>query len=176
MSIDPIEDLLRSADDSARKVELPAPRLTDLEQRRRHQLLRRASALLLLASLVPLATWYATVREQHREQLAIAATASLESSLGELETMLASLREARTPVESVTSEDVALETFRALHGSASRGDSQSLSGMRWLAKRFPATHGGRCAQLFLDEDVARATNSSQTEEAGLPTNERPERQ
>lgn len=148
MSAPSLEDLLRSADDAAPRRELVPPSLEALEARHRRRLARRGGALLLLAALAVTAT-FATREAVLTEPPP--ATVSLERSLDRLESTLASLRGERDSIASAASEEVALDTFRALHRGALRGDDSSIDGMRWLARRFPATHGGRCARLYLSE-------------------------
>ena len=150
MSADPFEGLLRNADDSAPKVDLRPPLLADLELRRRRQLVRRGGALLALAILATSALWLSAIRDRHRAELLNHSAQSLTGSLAELGDALASLHVEREPTVSTASEDAAMVTFRALHRGADRGDPESIEGMRWLARRFSTTRGGRCAQLFLN--------------------------
>lgn len=163
MSADPLEELLRAGDDSAPKLDLPPPTWPQLRRRRVRQVARQGAVAALLALLVgSLLVDPAVPGRLGPTQLATSLD-RLGDSLAELDGALSSLRVDPAPIASAASEDVAMTTFRALHPGADRGDAESIDGLRWLARRFSTTHGGRCAQLFLDEHDAGGSASPDVE-------------
>ncbi|MEM6672700.1 MAG: hypothetical protein AAF726_07630 [Planctomycetota bacterium] len=160
MNRDPIESLLREADANAPTRQIAPLRASELEQLRRRQLARRGAALALVALPVLALAWDTSLGVHRDPVISTSPSEELARSLQELDDTLASLR-ARPAPPSAASDSAAAHTFRALHRGAARGDESSVEGLRWLADRFPETHGGRCARLFLDtKDEARSTPSA----------------
>lgn len=163
MSVDPVEELLRRADAGAPRRMPAPPSVAYLRRRARAEVMVRAAAALALVG----AAWtWSALRSVEPEQAPTIAQAplSLEDALAAFDARLAALepgeddldRARRAAKEAV--ERGAVEGFRALHSGAEAGRPLALARMETLARRFPTTHGGRCARAYLDAAATVGTD------------------
>mgnify|MGYP005993453581 CR=1 FL=1 len=151
-----------------------APRVADLERRHRRQVLGRGAVVALLLALAATAHWSRTLHHVDGGAASIslgqAAPRLMDEHLTDLGSAVAELRELRLEARRpIGMDSTSLLGFRALSRGVAADDEAATHEIRWIAERFPNTHGGRCAHAFLEGASAAAATSPLTLE---PRNER----